>query len=67
MRVSDHSDHSLNCHNQSDNRSVIYSMETFCSEDCLPTTLTGNITYNTKYYIGWKNWSDIMFHFIILL
>lgn len=42
-------------------------METFCSEDCLPTTLTGNITYNTKYYIGWKNWSDIMFHFIILL
>uniref|UniRef100_A0ABI7YI67 Bile acid receptor-like n=1 Tax=Felis catus TaxID=9685 RepID=A0ABI7YI67_FELCA len=40
MRISDHSDHSLNCHNQSVNRSVIYSMETFCNEDCPPTTLT---------------------------
>lgn len=53
MRISDHSDHSLNCHNQSVNRSVIYSMETFCNEDCPPTTLTGNITYHTKYN-GWK-------------
>ncbi|XP_045841231.1 bile acid receptor-like isoform X2 [Meles meles] len=41
MRISDHSDHSLNFPNQSDNRTVIYSMETFCSEDCPPTTLTG--------------------------
>ncbi|XP_032737267.1 bile acid receptor-like isoform X3 [Lontra canadensis] len=41
MRISDHSDHSLNFPNQSDNRSVIYSMETFCNEDCPPTTLTG--------------------------
>lgn len=51
MRISDHS---LNFPNQSDNRSVIYSMETFCNEDCPPTTLTGNITYSTKYYIGWE-------------
>ncbi|KAM8931527.1 bile acid receptor-like [Lycaon pictus] len=41
MRIADHSDHSLNFHNQSDNRNVIYSVETFHNEDCLPTTLTG--------------------------
>lgn len=28
-------------------------METFCNKDCPPTTLTGNITYHTKYN-GWK-------------
>ncbi|KAK2495076.1 hypothetical protein MC885_016508 [Smutsia gigantea] len=39
-RISNHLDHSLNCHNQSGDRSVMYSMETFCNEDC-PTTLTG--------------------------
>ncbi|XP_032157451.1 bile acid receptor-like isoform X1 [Mustela erminea] len=41
MRISDHSDHSLSFPSQSDNRSVIYSMETFCNEDCPPATLTG--------------------------
>ncbi|XP_040327333.1 bile acid receptor-like [Herpailurus yagouaroundi] len=52
MRISDHSDHSLNCHNQSVNRSVIYSMETFCNEDCPPTTLTGIAEefINTLFY-----------------
>ncbi|XP_054421048.1 bile acid receptor-like [Pteronotus mesoamericanus] len=37
VRLSDHSDHSLNCHDGS----VIYSKETFCNKDCLSTTLTG--------------------------
>ncbi|XP_049731529.1 bile acid receptor-like [Elephas maximus indicus] len=41
MRLSNHSDHELNCHNQTDARSVICSMETFCNEDNLSTTLTG--------------------------
>uniref|UniRef100_A0A8C8XQX5 Ecdysone receptor n=1 Tax=Panthera leo TaxID=9689 RepID=A0A8C8XQX5_PANLE len=52
MRISDHSDHSLNCHNQSVNGSVIYSMETFCNEDCPPTTLTGIAEefINTLFY-----------------
>ncbi|XP_023590603.1 bile acid receptor-like [Trichechus manatus latirostris] len=40
MRLSNHSDHELNCHNQTDARSVIH-METFCNEDSLSTTLTG--------------------------
>lgn len=40
MRILNHSDHSLNCHNQSGDRSVIYSMEKFCNGDC-PTMLTG--------------------------
>ncbi|KAB0395182.1 hypothetical protein E2I00_000592, partial [Balaenoptera physalus] len=54
MKISDHSDHSLNCHDQSGDRSAIYPMETFCNEDCPSAMLTGNITYNTKYCIGWK-------------
>ncbi|KAM9245273.1 bile acid receptor-like [Dugong dugon] len=40
MRLSNHSDHELNCHNQTNARSVI-RMETFCNEDSLSTTLTG--------------------------
>lgn len=54
MKISDHSDHSLNCHDQSGDRSAIYPMETFCNEDCPSAMLTGNIIYNTKYCIGWK-------------
>lgn len=50
MRILNHSYHSLTCHNQSGNGSVIYSMETFGNGDC-PTMLTGNvlITSNTKH------------------
>uniref|UniRef100_A0A8D2AJD7 Ecdysone receptor n=1 Tax=Sciurus vulgaris TaxID=55149 RepID=A0A8D2AJD7_SCIVU len=40
MRLSNHSAHTLNGHNQSGDRSVIYSMDKFCNEDC-PATLTG--------------------------
>ncbi|XP_032949103.1 bile acid receptor-like [Rhinolophus ferrumequinum] len=40
MRILNHSYHSLTCHNQSGNGSVIYSMETFGNGDC-PTMLTG--------------------------
>ncbi|XP_076975911.1 bile acid receptor-like [Tamandua tetradactyla] len=40
MRLSNHSDHILNCHTQSGNRHFIYSMETFYSEDS-PSTLNG--------------------------
>ncbi|XP_059883674.1 bile acid receptor-like isoform X2 [Delphinus delphis] len=41
MKISDHSDHSLNCHDQSGDRSAIYPMETFCNEDCPSAMLTG--------------------------
>nr|XP_044605299.1 LOW QUALITY PROTEIN: bile acid receptor-like [Equus asinus] len=41
MRISNDSDHSLNCHNQSGDRSVIHPMETFYNTDCPSTTLTG--------------------------
>uniref|UniRef100_H0XMM5 Nuclear receptor subfamily 1 group H member 1 n=1 Tax=Otolemur garnettii TaxID=30611 RepID=H0XMM5_OTOGA len=40
-RISNYSDHTQNCHNQCGDRSVTYSMEKFCYEDCPPTTLTG--------------------------
>ncbi|KAM5201781.1 LOW QUALITY PROTEIN: bile acid receptor-like [Hipposideros larvatus] len=39
IRILNQSDHSLNCHNQSGDRSVIYSMETFGNGDC-PAGLT---------------------------
>ncbi|XP_007169682.2 bile acid receptor-like [Balaenoptera acutorostrata] len=41
MKISDHTDHSLNCHDQSGDRSAIYPMETFCNEDCPSAMLTG--------------------------
>lgn len=66
MRIADHSDHSLNFHNQSDNRNVIYSVETFHNEDCLPTTLTGNIYIQYKILYWMENIGQIQC-FIILL
>ncbi|XP_062049482.1 bile acid receptor-like [Lepus europaeus] len=43
MRIASHSTHilNLNLHTQSDARSVSYSTEQFCSEDCPSSSLTG--------------------------
>ncbi|XP_005335001.2 bile acid receptor [Ictidomys tridecemlineatus] len=41
MRLSNHAAHTLNGHNQSGDRSVIYSMDKFWNEDCPSATLTG--------------------------
>ncbi|XP_066208753.1 bile acid receptor-like [Saccopteryx leptura] len=41
MRLPPHSANSLNCHNHSDDGSVIYSTETLCNKGCPSTTLTG--------------------------
>ncbi|XP_073906798.1 bile acid receptor-like [Castor canadensis] len=40
-RLSKHSAHTLNGHNQNGDKDAIYSMEKFCNEDCSSATLTG--------------------------
>ncbi|XP_008569511.1 PREDICTED: bile acid receptor-like [Galeopterus variegatus] len=60
MTISNHSAHTLNCYNQSGDRSVIYSVEQFCSEDCPSATLTG-ITeeFITALFYFYKRMSEL--------
>ncbi|XP_074226345.1 bile acid receptor-like isoform X1 [Camelus bactrianus] len=60
MKISNHSARSLNCHKQSGDRSVIYSMETFCSEDCPSTMLTGIVEeFITTLFYFYRRMSEL--------
>lgn len=66
MKMSSYPAHMLNLPSQKDVRSVIYSTEKICNEDCPSTSLSGNATCNIKYYVGWKNLVRYPFSYSVL-
>ncbi|XP_037356733.1 bile acid receptor-like [Talpa occidentalis] len=60
MKISNHSAHSLNFHDQSGDRSVIYSMETIYNGGCLSTGLTGIAEeFITTLFYFYKRMSEL--------